>query len=69
MTMNEENSIADAKPIRLSKGQTELLLNALMAGPKSEFESDLSDTQYIRLRLGGKSAPKPGSASSVNVYV
>ena len=67
--MNEETPIADAKPIRLTKGQTEMLLNALTAGPKSEFESDLTDTQFIRLRLGGKSPSKSGSASSVNVYV
>ena len=66
--MNHETPIADAKPIRLTKGQTEMLLNALMAGPKSEFESDLTDTQYIRLRLGGKS-PSKSASTSVNVYV
>lgn len=65
--MSTESPQAEARPIRLSEGETEMLMKALMADPQRHVPGGLTDTQFIRLRLNGSQptpvplAPKTGN--------
>jgi hypothetical protein len=62
--MSTESPNAHVKPLRLSEGQTEMLMKALMAESQIESPNGLTDTQFIRLRLDSTSKPKATPAPS-----
>lgn len=55
--MSTEMPHPQVRPLRLSEGQTEMLMKALMAASRTESPSGLTDTQFIRLRLDEATAP------------
>ena len=55
--MSTETHDTQVRPLRLSTGQTEMLMKALMAASKIEPPSGLTDTQFIRLCLDDATAP------------
>ena len=56
-TMSTETPETQARPLRLSEGQTEMLMKALQAAANTEPPSGLTDTQFIRLRLESAGTP------------
>jgi hypothetical protein len=55
--MSTETSDTQVRLLRLSEGQTEMLMKALLAASKITPPSGLTETQYIRLRLDAAAAP------------
>ncbi len=67
--MSTETPETQVRPLRLSEGQTEMLMKALMAAAMIEPPSGLTDTQFIRLRLDEATAPVVAAERTKNMVL
>lgn len=65
--MSTETSTNQVKPLRLTEGETEMLMKALMAASSTEPSSGLTDTQFIRLRLNDEAQPVANAERKENM--